>query len=238
MVDTKLLIGYTTAEYARRADFYDYLFMVEKPANSVILPCHDASPAKARNMLAQAAIDTNCTHLLIIDDDMEFRGDVIKRLIEHDKEIITGLYLQRSWPHRPLTFDFVEEDGSALYSYLESDKTGLQEIANCGLGFCLIKTDVFKQMAKPWFRLGEYDPQEWSDDIGFFNRATKVGFKIYVDLDIMIGHIGTVIIRPEYDKDEKKWYTSYNTDGKTSVRIPQNVPVGEYKFVGAANDSK
>lgn len=232
MVDTKLLIGYTTAEYGRRADFYDYLFLSDRPEGSLVLPAHGPSPAKNRNILAEASLAMNRTHLLLVDDDNPFPKDAVMNIMKNaDKDIVTGVYLTRAYPHQPLVFDEVDADGKAAWSYLDEQSVGVKEKENCGLGFVLIKTDVFRKMEKPWFRLGEIDPEQWSDDVGFFNRARAAGFKIFVDYNVKIGHFGTMIIWPEYDEKEKKWYAVYDTNGLNKLRFPLQIPV-KYEFTG------
>lgn len=228
-MDSKVLIGYITNEYARRADFYDYLNMLDYPPNSTILPSHDPSPAVARNRLIQTAIDEEFDRLALLDDDHKFKPDTLKRLLAHDVDMVTALYVTRSWPHRPLVFDLVDENGSALFSYLE-EPPRFREIPNAGMGFCVFKTEVFKKMEKPWFRLGELDKETWSDDLGFFNRARAAGFKLYVDETIVIGHLGTMVVTPLWDEKDKKWYIGYNTDYDTEVRIPVSVPIEKYEF--------
>ena len=68
MVSSKVLIAITTEEYARRADFYDYYHLLNKPEGTMTILNHARSPAKGRNMCIDAAIEHNCTHILIVDD--------------------------------------------------------------------------------------------------------------------------------------------------------------------------
>ena len=143
-MDCKLLVGYITNEYARRSDFYDYLNMLDYPEGSILLHSPDASPAAARNRLVEAAFDIDATHLVLIDDDHKFPPNILKKLLVHDKDIVSALYIQRAWPHKPLVFDVNMSDGNSLYSYLD-EAPRLREIANAGLGFCLFKMEVFKR---------------------------------------------------------------------------------------------
>lgn len=183
MAHNKVLIGVVTGEYARRADFYDYYNLLHKPENAAVLLCHDRSPAKGRNLIIQAALDNDCTHILFIDDDMAYKPDSLVRLLEHDVDVVSGLYLSRAYPHVPIIFDLADEDGSAFPLYLTSDKKGLIPIVAAGLGFLLCKIDVFRRLEKPWIRLGELNSEEWCDDIGFFNRLRKAGIQSYCDLN-------------------------------------------------------
>jgi hypothetical protein len=216
--EVKVMIGASTGEFPRRADFYDYMNALEKPIGSVLMYSHERSPAHARNTIIQNALNHNCTHVLLIDDDHAFRSNALSMLLEHDVDIVTGLYLGRAYPHRPLIFDLAEPDGSCAYVRLNGDEERLKPIVACGFGFCLMKTEIFSRIEKPWVRLGELDPEQWCDDIGFFNRARKVGIKAYCDMECRIGHIGSMIVWP--NKQDGQWFTGYDT-GQGSINVPQ-----------------
>jgi len=224
MVDRKVLIGVPTGEYARRADFYDYYNLLSKPVGTMAMFVHGPSPAKNRNQIIDQAIEHKCSHVLFIDDDSAFKSDALIQLLEHDKDIVCGLQLRREYPHQPLIFDHMKSDGQSLYSYLNGDETRLKRIAACGFGFVLIKTTVFEKMEKPWVRIGELDPQEWSDDIGFFKRAREAGVtEMYCDMECRIGHISTMVVWP--NKVDGKWYTGYDTRGDEGMlNTPQIMP--------------
>lgn len=230
MVHPKVMIGLVTQEYTRRADFYDYLTIMDRPADSLMLFCHDRSPAHGRNVIVDEAIKHNCTHILFLDDDMAIPKDGLTKLLSHDVDVVTGLYLSRSYPHQPMIFDVADESGACLYAYLTGDEPRLKEIVNAGLGFCLIKISVFLDLEKPYVRLGELNPEQWCDDIGFFNRVRQAGFKIYCDMECRVGHIGTMIIWP--NKENGEWYSGYDTSGKGSINIPQVTVHPEYPTTG------
>lgn len=228
MVDAKVMIGVPTQEYARRADFYDYFNTLNKPPNCVAMFCHDRSPAHSRNLIVEQAIIYNCTHVLFIDDDMAFKPDALNKLLEHDVDIVSGLYLRREYPHQPLFFDLADDEGKCLYGYLDGIESRMREIVAAGLGFCLIKIGVFEKLEKPWIRLGELASDQWCDDIGFFNRVRKAGFKSYCDTECRVGHIGTMIIWP--NKVDGKWFTGYDT-GKDMINTPQIIPNVVYEEI-------
>jgi len=221
MVDKKVLIAVPTQEYARRADFYDYYNALIKPSGSVAMFAHSRSPAENRNVIVEQAFIHNCTHILFIDDDTAFKPNALLQLLEHDVSIVSGLYLRREYPHQPLIFDIMDDDGKVLYAYLDNEQKRLRSIVAAGMGFCLIKTDVFNLLEKPYFRLGELDPEQWCDDIGFFYRVNKLGIKSYCDMECLIGHIATMILWP--NKVDNEWFTGYDT-GRGMINTPQIIP--------------
>jgi len=222
----KVMICIPTGEYGRIASFHDYVSMLDKPEGTMITTTHGQSPARGRNIMIESAIQNGATHCLFIDDDMAFKADTLKRLLAHDKDIVSGLYVMRAYPHHPVIFDEAYDDGKCRFSFLNRGRGGLVEVVNLGLGMCLIKTEVFLSMAKPWITLGECEKDHWCDDISFFNRARKAGFKMYCDLDVVCGHSMTAFVWPKRAEDGS-WHTLYNTGGNDSFQVPQVTPPDE-----------
>jgi len=215
---TKILIGVPTGEVTKRAAFYDYFNLLEKPDGTIMTFAHGQSPARGRNMIINLALEQDCSHILFLDDDVAFPSHILSALLKHDKDIVTALHLRRNHPHQPYIFDSADGNG-ACQQYIPDDKTtGLVEIVACGLGCCLIKTDVFKNLVEPWIRLGELTPDEWCDDIGFFKRVREAGFKIHCDLDLFVGHFAPLTVWP--GKQDGKWQTVYDTGGASQISFP------------------
>ncbi len=216
-MENKILIGVPTADSARQAQWYDYFNMLEKPLGTIITFSHGQSPARNRNMIIEQAVEIGATHILFLDDDVAMPQDTLTRLLAHDKDIVTGVYLMRNHPHQPIIFDKVTDEGRCTHHKLTQTK-GLIPIVNCGLGLVLIKTKVFNTMEKPWIRLGELEKDHWCDDIGFFNRVREQGYQLYCDPEVRAGHMAMVTIWPTITDD--KWHVTYDTRAKRTVSIP------------------
>jgi methyltransferase family protein len=219
----RVLIGISTGEYARRADFYDYVDYMEMLPGTARSWVHGQSPARSRNIIINQAIEGNFTHVLFLDDDMAFKPDLMKTLLSHDKDMVTGLYLGRNYPHKPMIFDYADEFGRCRYVFLNGHDSRLKKVVAAGLGACLIKTSVFEKMEKPYVRLGELDKDHWCDDIGFFLRAKAAGFELFCDLECYLGHIGTMIIWPNRN-EQGDWFSAYDTNGTMKLQVPQPNP--------------
>jgi GT2 family glycosyltransferase len=217
----KVLIGLSTMEHIRKADFMPYFLGLEKPPNSLITTVHGQSPAKSRNVIIDQAIENECTHIFFMDDDMAIPPDSLIKLLAHDKDVVSGLYLMRSYPHFPVAFDIAFDNGYNKYIYMKPEVSGLIEVTNCGLGCALIKTEVFKALEKPYVRLGEIEKDGWCDDVGFFNRVRAAGFKIYLDTDVKCGHMTSVTIWPTFANNQ--WWSEYKS-ASGNVLIPQHIP--------------
>lgn len=238
----KVVIAIPTMEMARQAKFYDYLFAIDKPADTVLSLSHGQSPAQNRNVMIQNALDDNATHVFFIDDDVLIPKDSLFRLLAHDKDIVSGLYLMRNFPHQPIAMDVALSDNRCRFKFLQPDEKGLVEVVNFGLGCCLIKTEVFKKMQAPWITIGQLNPQEWNDDIEFFNRCReKYGFRLWLDLDVRAGHMCTTTLWPHYNEEQKHWLTMYDTQGMGHAAFyaatPQQV-YGPDKYKQVLDDSR
>jgi hypothetical protein len=217
--EPKICIGIPTSEMARQAVFYDHLDFLQKPENTIISRSHGQSPARNRNNIIEIALKSDCTHILFIDDDVAFRPQALLQLLAHDVDMVTGLYTMRNWPHQPIIFDLANEDGGCSHTYLSDGRSGLIKIVASGLGFCLIKTKVFRGLQPPWITLGELEKDHWCDDIAFFRKAYFAGFELYCDLECPVGHMATVTLWP--NRIDGIWYTSYDTSGRTIPSVPQ-----------------
>src|SRR5438876_11237695 len=98
---SKILIAVPTLEFSRQAVFYDHLDMLDKPEGTLITRSHGQSPARGRNMIIKQAIKYNCTHIMFFDDDCAFAPNTLTRLMQHDLDMVTGLYFMRNNPHQP-----------------------------------------------------------------------------------------------------------------------------------------
>ena len=223
-MEKKILVALITGEYVRRAEFLPSFIGLMRPEGSVTSTVHGQSPANGRNVIIQQALDNNCTHIFFMDDDMVFPPDTLIKLIAHEKDIVSALYLGRGFPHRPVFFDAACDNGYCKYYSLTSESKGLVKGVNCGLGAVLISTEVFKKLERPWVRLGEIEKDGWCDDVVFFNRCREVGYDIYCDLDSPVGHLGNMVIWPEVHDGE--WMTNYKQHNG-NVLMKQNIPTSQ-----------
>lgn len=147
----------------------------------------------ARDAIAQTAIDNGYDYVLYADSDMIFSAEDLKRLLDHNTDIVSGLYVTRRGEDKNVIYSKIITRRNFPYREpkltIDSQNFGYSQIAACGFGFCLIKTSVLKTMFKRYKSL--FEPK-WGvgEDIAFCLRAKKCGYKIYVDRDVKLGHIG------------------------------------------------
>lgn len=151
----------------------------------------------ARNKIVQNAIDNKMSHIMFIDSDMYFEPEAINKLLEHDKDIVAGLYYRKLPPHQP---NITERKGDLLRFPRVWPKNKPFKIFAAGTGFMLIKTSVFEKLEEPWFYFASLGDQYMGEDIYFCKKAGDAGFDVWVDPTIEIGHIGDYTYdRKDYD---------------------------------------
>lgn len=152
--------------------------------------------ARNRNEIVEQAKKNGSTHLMFIDNDMEFMPSAIQRLLDHDKDIVGAAYNARPAPGKPLvsTVKMSKDYTSLAISHLEIPSQ-LFKCYGLGTGFMLIKMSVFKKLKKPYFVAYE-DPDgtHHTEDIEFCIRAMKKGFDVWCSPTIKVGHIGTITV--------------------------------------------
>src|SRR3990167_570049 len=142
--------------------------------------------ADNRNKLAQYAIDNNFSHIFFCDSDTTFNGDVIEKLLAADKDIVALAY-----NHRRLPIESVIQPLDGNIS-APMPKT-LFEAKSCGTGGMLIRTLVFKDIAKPYFDFSYENGERIGEDVNFCRKVRKAGHKIFVDPTIPVRHIGEML---------------------------------------------
>ena len=136
-------------------------------------------------------------YIMWIDSDQVFEPNDFFKLLEHDKGIVSGLYLRKpqsdSLSDIPIEFACFNEDGKKLYTNEVNGE--LIKVWSNGMGWMLIKKGVFEKIEYPWFGpiiegLGFH-----GEDVSFQLRAKDVGFDSYVDTSIVVGHEKGVILK-------------------------------------------
>lgn len=176
----KILVGVSVSEYIKSRTVATLISLAKKYPHLDFSIKQGCLVHKNRNDLAKEAISRDYTHLFFVDADMCFSPVVLDRLLERNKDIIGANYYRRN-PNKESVVDFIE-DGE------------LTKCNSIGTGCALIKTEVFKKMSYPYFAFQDSDlEEEVGEDIYFCKKAQKLGYEVWVDTTMQIGHIGEYI---------------------------------------------
>jgi len=146
----------------------------------------------------------NYTHLMWIDSDVIFNPEQIITLMNHDKNIISGIYMMSDMRHFA-TIKKWDEEYFKKHGYFEfftesdiKDRKELLEVDYTGFGFMLIKKGVFESLDYPWFQPKFYDfgtcRDFSSEDASFCKTIKEKGYKIFVDPTVRVGHEKLVVL--------------------------------------------
>lgn len=140
-----------------------------------------------RNLIAEWA--QRYDYLFAVDSDITFKSDTLKRLLAHNKAIVSGLYIQRKPGQHILE---LYKNGRNI-PYGDIKGLGLIEVDSCGFGCVLVKSNVFKDMGYPQFvyRSAINHENTISEDTYFCLKAKGFGYGVFADTSILCEHIGS-----------------------------------------------
>tara|TARA_R110000803_G_C11979387_1_gene320548 strand:- start:589 stop:1380 length:792 start_codon:yes stop_codon:yes gene_type:complete len=134
---------------------------------------------RARNTLVQLFMDgPDYTHLLFIDADIGFQAETVMRMLDLDKDIVTGVYPRKTidWTKaiKKIKKNPDMKEDELLASSLQYNlnvknpdrvevKKGFIEVLDGATGFMLIKKNVFKKMALAYPELKFKSDQHLND---------------------------------------------------------------------------
>ena len=193
----------------------------------------DCSPDRqgygpGRNSAAQSiwkAGDDLADGIMWVDSDIRQKpSDIFNLLLgakTYNAEFATGIYYQRSPPHRPVFYEGKEHDKkfSTAYSYPENV---FAPVGGCGFGFVWTSRIALDKIAKS----GEFDPfSGWfadkrdfggfGEDLNFCYLAMRAGVQLYAHTGIKLGHSG----EPEVVTVET--YEKFKANSRATVEVKQ-----------------
>ena len=170
-----------------------------------------------RQAVACLALEQEVDWVWFVDDDMLFAPNHLTRLLVHDLPVVGSLYLNRNPPFFAMAFAArkVENDRPVwgAVSLKEAPKRGLVEVVAAGTGGLLIHTEVLRKIKyKTWFL-----HDEGTEDLPFCQRILEAGYKIYLDLEAVMGHISTYAVWPTFD--DGRWKAEVCMTEKHALRL-------------------
>ena len=195
--------------------------------------------SRARNTLTAKFLNTEgSTHLMFIDADIGWEPWHLLALLNHDKDVIGGLYPMKSLP--------VKWCVNGIPGTNENDPSGLVEVTKTGTGFLLMKRHVFEklnqhpavkpftndigldpvlnQYMKTYFDTAVREGRYYSEDWTFCENWRDLGHQIFVDKRVLLKHTGTYVF--DFGTHEKLYHDlaeMYNTGGLPKT-MPQSLP--------------
>jgi len=163
----------------------------------------DSLIPRARNNLAAEFLESDATHLLFLDTDLEFSREGLHRLIAHDRDVVGGVYFQKR--HDRLIPVLNGHEGH------EIGENGTQQVKHLGTGLMLIARHVFERLieggaVKRYFSCDDEAKQRWSydffpigvgpderyesEDWAFCRLVEEAGMEVWADWGFQARHHG------------------------------------------------
>ncbi len=169
--------------------------------NLFVLDINGGEIAETRNRCVQLALDacsdrSEVSHLFWLDDDVIASRMSLLQLLSHDRDIVSGVYFTKCDPSEPL---ILPGRGAGTTPFVPDR---VFETWGHGMGLTLVKTDVYRRMAKEtdlgrdkygrpaWYRTTGPESATVEDgcfwlggteDLFFLDAAGKLGYRPLVD---------------------------------------------------------
>ena len=152
-------------DYARKRG---YDFLVSDPSS--------ASVASNRNIAANNLLKNGADWIFTCDDDMLYPEDIFIKMIENDKDIVSGLYVGRKIPYPIMAFKPYRDTGSYQTIKHTDFKIGETiEVMAVGGGCVFMKREVLEKIPAPWYAM---PPRIWLNALIWLHHQLDVGMPI------------------------------------------------------------
>lgn len=147
----------------------------------------------ARDKLACKAINESFDYVLWLDSDMVFTDDLLEDLQFSGYDFVTGIAIGRRPNYCSCLFEDIRPDS---LKRVETYPNNTFEVAGCGFACVLIYTEILRGVHMTYETC--FMPLiGYGEDIAFCKRAKELGFRIWAEPAVKVGHIGHITIYPD-----------------------------------------
>jgi len=153
----------------------------------------------ARNTLLNEAYKRKPDDIIWIDTDMVWEPDTLRQLLKHDVDVVGSACRKKIPDNVQFNFQLFKEKS------FEPDEKGLIEVRRLGTGFLRMsrkaythlwendkKYEVQGVMGSNVFEIGIWQGRELlSEDFIVCEKLIERGFKVFMDPNLTVGHVGT-----------------------------------------------
>lgn len=198
-----ILVAVPTPDFIE-AQTFKSIYDLEIPEGYKIdfMPFVGDQVEQVRNLISRWVIQNQYDYLFAVDSDIAFHRDTLRKMLAHDVDMVSGIYIQRIPGRHTIEIMRKNEYGGVTHvPYEQIQGQGLVPIDGCGFGCVLIKNHVFKTIPYPQFvyKSALDHANTISEDVYFCQQAISRGMKIWADTSILCDHIGSYTFRVEND---------------------------------------
>ena len=145
----------------------------------------------ARDKLAIHAIQNGYTHVLWLDADMVFDDEILYDLQFSHKDFVSGIARSRRAPYVSCLFSDLSR-----VQRVDDYPNDTFRVAGCGFACVLVKTDILRAVREK-FGTCILPTADLGEDLAFCDRASKLGYAIWAEPAVKVGHIAQLTIYPD-----------------------------------------
>jgi len=193
------VIGVASSFLGRYREFDVDLSRVLAPPGSVVEWRMGVNIAHHfNNMIRTMLADPKLQWVWILGDDHVFRPNTLMNLLHHQVDMVTPLCLRRSVPYETVLHTNAEDGYKLVPLSSIADKTGLLDVTNYTMGNAgtLLSRKLCEAIAEPWYVNGMTHPEYGGSDLYFCEKVRTAGFKMYMDMETVIGHLTHAAVWP------------------------------------------
>lgn len=176
----------------------------------IICAVGDSLITRSRNTLASMALGSDCSHIVMIDDDMKLPPWAVRKLLYNDKAVVGVAYKTRKHDSPKYTCSFLDNKTE----FMIEGKTGCMKARNVATGCICIHRSVFENLKKfvpkyaieesfnqfndhnyAYFDTGIDDGKYWGEDFKFCKLCREqLSLDVWLDTSFTPGHVGNIVI--------------------------------------------
>ena len=147
-------------------------------------------------------------YIMWIDSDVVFNPSHLTRLLDADKDIVSGLYMMADNTHYATVEhwdnDFFKKNGH--FQFLNRELVKVKKapfvVDYTGFGWILMKKGVVESLQYPWFQPiwkeyeidGKIIRDFTMEDVAFCHMIKEKGYDIWIDPEVIVGHEKSFVI--------------------------------------------
>jgi hypothetical protein len=178
--------------------------------------CGCSVVSRARNLLVRDFLDSDCTELMFIDADINFDPEDVLRLMawasDPQKGIVGGVPRTRKTNKVYIAQLDQDEEGVTM------NRMGLVRAKRIATAFMMVRREVFERLVNENPQWNYYDHNTdkqlnavfdflvteegyMGEDYLFCDRARALGYEVWIDPTIKLGHMGVQEYEGDFGRD-------------------------------------
>jgi hypothetical protein len=191
--NTRLAIGIPCNWNYVPLSFFTSFTLMDKPSYQFIT-ADNGGIETLRNDIVQKAQSLDVNRLIMLDVDQVYGTDTITKLLRHKHPVVGGL-VHRRYP--PFDEIMLKANSNGQYNPIEDYEPGsLVSVDATGTGCIMYDMKIFDELEYPYFKFRK-NPDNGliiGEDVGLCQDLKALGYDIYVDTSVKIGHLSTMIV--------------------------------------------